>query len=217
MNGLLFHRPVCAQLPRAGIVHRLDKDTSGLMVVAKSEMAMHSLVQQLGLREVDRRYLALVHAQLHKPVIIDAPIGRDPRDPLKMAVVAEGLGKVAATLVVPIAFANGVTLVQCKLATGRTHQIRVHMRSIGHPLVGDTTYGAVRSGAAPVSIQRQALHAWRLAFAHPRHKQIVSHQSMPEADFMVACQELGLERALLAYAKKFFVPNLSANLVTSKE
>jgi 23S rRNA pseudouridine1911/1915/1917 synthase len=215
MNGLLFHRPTCASLPRAGIVHRLDKDTSGLMVVAKTAAAMLSLVGQLAARQVDRRYLALVEGTLDSDQIVEAPIGRDPKDPLKMAVVTTGAGREAATLISPIASVNGATLVQCKLATGRTHQIRVHLRSLGYPLLGDTTYGSKKNTVStePI-IRRQALHAWRLAFNHPRNGQIVQVQSEPEADFLSACVALGLQHSWEKVCNEPFVPNLSANLIT---
>jgi 23S rRNA pseudouridine1911/1915/1917 synthase len=171
-------------------------------------------VGQLAAREVDRRYLALVEGTLVSDQIVEAPIGRDPKDPVKMAVVATGAGREAATLISPIASVNACTLVQCKLATGRTHQIRVHLRSLGHPLLGDATYGSKKPATEAPLINRQALHAWRLAFAHPRTGQIVQVQSEPEADFLAACQALGLEHSWEKIRSEPFTPQLTANLVS---
>lgn len=166
LNGLLHHRPALALLPRAGIVHRLDKDTSGLLVVAASERALASLSAQLADRSMSRRYLALASGRLDSAFTVDAPIGRDPRMRTRMAVVEGPLGKAARTHVLPLreGVLRGapVTLIECRLESGRTHQIRVHLRHVGHPLVGDAIYG----GAADIVV-RQALHAWRLGFEHP--------------------------------------------------
>ena len=175
LNGLLAHHAGAASLPRAGIVHRLDKDTSGLMVVAKTVPAMTSLVRQIAAREVRRIYLALAHGRIPwETACIEAPIGRDPSARLRMAVVHSG--KPARTDVDRIAVwepdaatqargpaASPVTAVRCRLHTGRTHQIRVHMAARGHPLVGDVVYG----GRPMLGLTRQALHAAELAFAHP--------------------------------------------------
>jgi 23S rRNA pseudouridine1911/1915/1917 synthase len=160
-NALLHHARELAALPRAGIVHRLDKDTSGLLVVAKSEVARGDLVRQLQARSVRREYLALVHGRLAHGGAIDAPIGRHPVRRTAMAVVAKG--KHAVThYEVRERFAD-CTLLECRLETGRTHQIRVHLASLKHPLVGDPVYGR-RHG---IPFQRQALHAWRLGLEHP--------------------------------------------------
>ena len=166
LNAILHHAPQCAALPRAGIVHRLDKDTSGLLVIAKTAEAQTALVRQLQARTVTREYLAVVHGGLRAGGVIDAPIGRHPVERTRMAVAARGRSARTHYSVVR-AFAHA-TLVKCTLETGRTHQIRVHMRSIGHPIVGDPVYGlrAARTDARPM-LPRQALHAARLALVHP--------------------------------------------------
>lgn len=167
LNGLLARDPRASSLPRAGIVHRLDKDTSGLMVVARSRHAMDALVRLIADRKVSRQYLALAHRPWQgvadRPV--DAPIGRDPRNRLRMAVVdmAVHAGKPARTDVHFLTGNDLGCLVKCTLHTGRTHQIRVHMALIGHPLIADTLYG----GIPLAGMARQALHAFRLSFVHP--------------------------------------------------
>lgn len=167
LNALLHHLPALATLPRAGIVHRLDKDTSGLMVVAKTLAAHTDLVRQLEARTVTRHYLALARGDLPRSVIVDAPIGRHPVQRTTMAIVARG--KPARTHVDVLERHGATTLVRCRLETGRTHQIRVHLASLGHPLVGDPVYGG-RAASLPEplrSFRRQALHAERLALLHP--------------------------------------------------
>jgi 23S rRNA pseudouridine1911/1915/1917 synthase len=163
LNGLLARDAQAALLPRAGIVHRLDKDTSGLMVVARTRAMMDALVQRIAAREVARQYVALAHRAWAGPRTrqVEAPIGRDPRNRLRMAVVESGKPAVTAFELLQDAAAG--CWVRATLQTGRTHQIRVHMAHIGHPLVSDELYG----GAAGASLSRQALHAYRLAFAHP--------------------------------------------------
>lgn len=167
LNGLLAYDPAFADLPRAGIVHRLDKDTSGLMLIARTRPAMDALVRMIAARKVQRQYLALAHGPWSGPAAreVSVPIGRDPKNRLRMAVVdlARHAGKEARTSFELRSSGASGCLVRCTLHTGRTHQIRVHMASIGHPLVADLTYG----GAAAAGLQRQALHAFHLALPHP--------------------------------------------------
>jgi 23S rRNA pseudouridine1911/1915/1917 synthase len=166
LNALLHHAPALAHVPRAGIVHRLDKDTSGLLVVAKTVEAHTDLVRQLAARAVTREYRALVHGRVSGPGTIDAPIGRHPVARTRMAVTARG--RAARTRYRVVERFGAATLVGVTLETGRTHQIRVHMRALGHPVVGDPTYGRRRGAAdALAAFPRQALHAARLGLAHP--------------------------------------------------
>ena len=173
LNALLARAPALAELPRAGIVHRLDKDTSGLLVVAKNLAAQTALVRQMQERSVEREYAALVHGVVAAAGSIAAPIGRDPRVRTRMAVVANGKPAVTHYRVWE-RFAR-CTLLICRLETGRTHQIRVHLASLGHPLVGDPVYRRRRAGDATAlgRFPRQALHAQRLALVHP-----ASHEKM---------------------------------------
>jgi 23S rRNA pseudouridine1911/1915/1917 synthase len=191
LNGLLALDPASAQLPRAGIVHRLDKDTSGLMVVARSRLAMDGLVAAIAARAVTRQYLALAHHpwQGAMSCTVEAPIGRDPRDRLRMGVVdlQRHAGKAAKTDVYCLASQAQGCWVRCHLHTGRTHQIRVHMAHLGHPLVGDRVYG----GKPVAGMQRQALHATLLQFDHPVTQRKLSFQSPPPADFLGLLQHWG--------------------------
>ncbi|WP_284155427.1 23S rRNA pseudouridine(1911/1915/1917) synthase RluD [Sulfuricystis multivorans] len=190
MNALLHHAPELAEVPRAGIVHRLDKDTSGLMVVAKTLAAQTHLVRALAARQVKRHYLALVHGRVEAEGCVDAPIGRHPTQRIKMAVVKQG-GKAARTHYAVRERLKRATLLECRLETGRTHQIRVHMASIGHPLVGDPVYGKKKSGDALLdSFGRQALHAFRLALAHPAAGTEMTWESPLPADFTALLEAL---------------------------
>ena len=192
LNGLLAHDPGIVIVPRAGIVHRLDKDTSGLMVVARSRIVMDALVQAIAARDVGRQYLAIGQGPwtgLAKRTV-EAAIGRDPRNRLRMAVVdlEHGHGKNARTDLVFLANCTEACLVHCILHTGRTHQIRVHMASIGHPLVADTVYG----GSAIPELQRHALHAFRLELVHPISGVQLRFQVDPPPDFRGLLDTWGL-------------------------
>ncbi len=192
LNGLLAHHAGAASLPRAGIVHRLDKDTSGLMLVGKSRQAVEALVRAIAAREVNRQYLALAQGRWQGAAEkgVDQPIGRDVHNRLRMAVVRPdtGIGKVAQTTIRLLDASDQACLVACKLHTGRTHQIRVHMAWLGHPLVGDTLYG----GRAMWGIERQALHAARLSLRHPISGEPLAFRSPPPPDLLAAIAGSGL-------------------------
>lgn len=182
LNGLLHHTPALAGVPRAGIVHRLDKDTSGLMMVAKTLEAQTALVRQLQARTVRREYLAVVAGIVAQAGTVDAPVGRHPALRTQMAVLAADAAgaKPAITHYTPLAaYARGATLIECRLESGRTHQIRVHLRHIGHALVGDPVYGVLPSRGW---LGRQALHARKLAFKHPHTMRLVTFEAPPPAD-----------------------------------
>lgn len=185
LNGLLARDAAAAALPRAGIVHRLDKDTSGLMVVGKTLLAVTALARAIAAREVHRHYLAIVHgAVVAAQFRVDAPIGRDPQSRIRMAIVASG--KPARTDVERLVSAGANSGLRCTLHTGRTHQIRVHLASRGHPLVADAVYG----GRPELGMTRQALHATRLGFAHPISGEALQFDSPPPADFSAAWQAM---------------------------
>jgi 23S rRNA pseudouridine1911/1915/1917 synthase len=183
MNGLLGLDHQLMDLPRAGIVHRLDKDTSGLMVVARTRQSMDALVKQISVREVKRQYLAISDKPWtgSKQKTVDLPIGRDPAQRLRMAVVdlAKNSGKTATTHFHVLSQSEQGVLVRCILETGRTHQIRVHMASLKLPLLGDTVYG----GTAHPLMTRQALHAEQLAFEHPISGKALTFRSNLPEDF----------------------------------
>lgn len=200
MNGLLAHHAGAASLPRAGIVHRLDKDTSGLMVVGKTLEAVTALSRAIAAREVKRQYLALAHGQVPESVSIASSIGRDPATRVRMAVVPSGkpartdVQRLLCAQVQPTSAgrhdedrpARWVSGVLCTLHTGRTHQIRVHLSSRRHPLVADTLYG----GAPILGMARQALHAARLGFVHPATGASLQFEASLPADMAAAWAEL---------------------------
>jgi 23S rRNA pseudouridine1911/1915/1917 synthase len=176
LNGILFRYPNSKNIPRAGIVHRLDKNTTGLMVVAKSLEAQVDLVRQLQSKSVRREYFALVNGRAPAKGTIDQPIGRHPRNRTKMAIVTNG--KNAVTHFTSLDGGDGWSALSCLLETGRTHQIRVHLTSIGHPLLGDKSYTGNTKRHAPLldtlSFQRQALHAKRLTLTHPNTGELMN-------------------------------------------
>jgi len=178
LNALLAHAPGLAAVPRAGIVHRLDKDTSGLLVVAKNVSAQANLAEQLARRTMRRTYLAIVHGDPPGRGVIDAPVGRDVRVRTRMAVTRRG--KEARTRYHVLERFGQAALLECRLETGRTHQIRVHLQHIRHPLVGDPVYRrGTRHGLA---LARQALHAAELELRHPRTGKSMSWRAPLPAD-----------------------------------
>ena len=191
LNALLHHDPKLAELPRAGIVHRLDKETSGLMVVARTLPAYTALVDLLSRHEVERQYEAVVLGTMVAGGTVDAPIGRSMGDRLRQSVRDEEDGKRAVTHYRLRERFRAHSLLQCQLETGRTHQIRVHMAHINHPLLGDPMYGGglkLPKGASPELIaelrgfRRQALHAERLSFVHPISGETLSFNAERPAD-----------------------------------
>ena len=158
---------------RPGIVHRLDRDTSGLMLVARTERAHRRLSRMMRDRDIERRYLALVHGEFPPALTVDRPIGRDPRRRTRQAVVPVG-GKEAITHFRTVERLGHLTLVEARLETGRTHQVRVHLEAAGHPVVGDPLYG---QGRPAHGLDRQFLHAYRLALPHPATGDEMSFES----------------------------------------
>jgi 23S rRNA pseudouridine1911/1915/1917 synthase len=198
LNGLLHRWPQLAGVPRAGIVHRLDKDTSGLLVVAKTLPSQTDLVRQLQERSMGRTYLALVWGQPISSGRVDAAIARHSRDRTRMAVSKSPLAKPAVTHYTRVA--NGVlegkpvALLRCQLETGRTHQIRVHLQSIGFPLVGDTVYGKQHLAAV---FPRQALHAVNLQLRHPASQQFAEWFAPLPSDMMQLLARAGMDQKVV--------------------
>ena len=201
VNALLHH---CAGqlsgiggVARPGIVHRIDKDTSGLIVAAKHDKAHEGLAKQFAAHSIDRRYLAIVAGLPNPPQgMVDAPLARSSANRQKMAIVADGRGKRAVThyrLLEPL---KEAALVECRLETGRTHQVRVHMTSIGHPLLGDPVYGrgriVHRDLLNQLDFKRQALHAAELGFVHPISKESLSFKSAVPSDMQELFRALTL-------------------------
>lgn len=203
LNGLLHHNATQANLPRAGIVHRLDRETTGLMVVAKTLEAHASLVSQLQDKSLNREYEAVVLGVMTGGGKVDAPVGRHPNDRKRMAVTASG--KHAVTHYRVAERFRGHTLVKVKLETGRTHQIRVHMTHIRYPLVGDPTYGRLRfpAGASPAlrealhGFRRQALHARKLGLVHPASGEYLEFEAPLPADMESLLAALRQDKALV--------------------
>ncbi len=202
-NALLHHDPALAAVPRAGIVHRLDKDTSGLMVVARTLAAHHALVGQLQSRSVGREYLAVAVGVMTGGGTVEQPIGRHPVDRKRMAVVAHG-GKPAVTHYRVVERFRGHTLLRVRLETGRTHQIRVHLAWLKHPLAGDPVYGGrprLPAGASALlretllAFRRQALHAGRLSLVHPASGESMSWEAPPPEDFRALLEALRADLA----------------------
>jgi 23S rRNA pseudouridine1911/1915/1917 synthase len=201
VNALLHH---CAGrlsgiggVARPGIVHRIDKDTSGLLVVAKTDVAHEGLAAQFARHSIDRRYRAIVAGRPMPPEgSVDAPLARSTANRQKMAIVEDGRGKRAVTHYRTIRRLRDAALVECRLETGRTHQVRVHMTSLGHPLLGDPVYGRIRSGSRDVlkelGFHRQALHAAELGFRHPVTAAALSFKSDIPSDMQELLSALAL-------------------------
>ncbi|EGQ0287484.1 RluA family pseudouridine synthase [Staphylococcus pseudintermedius] len=191
VNGLMYQIKNLSGINgeiRPGIVHRIDKDTSGLLMVAKNDVAHRSLVEQLMAKTVKRKYIALVHGHIpHEFGTIDAPIGRNKNDRQSMAVVDDG--KEAVTHFNVIETFKNYTLVECELETGRTHQIRVHMKYIGYPLVGDPKYGPKKT----LEIGGQALHAGLIGFEHPKTGEYIERFAPLPAEFKAVIEQVRKE------------------------
>ncbi|EHA6092732.1 RluA family pseudouridine synthase [Staphylococcus pseudintermedius] len=191
VNGLMYQIKNLSGINgeiRPGIVHRIDKDTSGLLMVAKNDVAHRSLVEQLMAKTVERKYIALVHGHIpHEFGTIDAPIGRNKNDRQSMAVVDDG--KEAVTHFNVIETFKNYTLVECELETGRTHQIRVHMKYIGYPLVGDPKYGPKKT----LEIGGQALHAGLIGFEHPKTGEYIERFAPLPAEFEAVIEQVRKE------------------------
>jgi 23S rRNA pseudouridine1911/1915/1917 synthase len=204
LNALLYHYPGIENVPRAGIVHRLDKDTTGLMVVAKTLQAQTQLVNQLQDRSMGREYEAITMGVMTGGGVVEAPIARHPTQRTKMAVAPEDMGKEAVTHYRVLKKFNAHTHVRCKLETGRTHQIRVHMSHIGYPLVGDQTYFGRFRLPKGISLhlrqvlqnfQRQALHARELSLWHPTTDEYMTWEVELPQDFADLLQALSDEQS----------------------
>jgi 23S rRNA pseudouridine1911/1915/1917 synthase len=201
VNALLHHcggsLSGIGGVARPGIVHRIDKDTSGLLVVAKTDRAHEALAKQFAAHSIDRRYLAIVNGvPTHSGGTVDAPLARSSTDRKKIAIVESGRGKRAVTHWRTMTNLNKAALVECRLETGRTHQVRVHMASIGHPLLGDPVYGrgkgVHRDLLNQLDFERQALHAAGLGFTHPISKDRLSFESALPSDMQQLFNELGV-------------------------
>jgi len=201
VNALLHHcggsLSGIGGVARPGIVHRIDKDTSGLLVVAKTDVAHEGLARQFAAHSIDRRYLAIVRGVPNASTgTVDAPLARSSANRKKIAIVEAGRGKRAVTHWTRLEVLRDAALVECRLETGRTHQVRVHMGSIGHPLLGDPVYGGTSKSHSKLlrelGFQRQALHAAELGFTHPVTKQKISFASVMPADMQELFKALGV-------------------------
>ncbi len=194
MNAVLWHFPQTKTLPRAGIVHRLDKDTSGLMVIALTETAQHKLVKAISKHEVVREYVAVAEGLITAGGTVDREIGRDPYNRIKMCVMPDGFGREAVTHYRVVEQFREHTLLKLRLETGRTHQIRVHMAYLHHPLLGDAVYGVKRQHLLPHAAEElsetlrqyrhQALHAAHIEFTHPVSGQTLAFDAPLPSEFM---------------------------------
>ncbi len=215
LNALLHHFPECSEVPRAGIVHRLDKDTSGLLVIAKNLEAQHSLVQQLQSRKMERRYIALAWGKTPMSKVIHGAIGRDSKDRLRMSMQTSG-GKEATTHLTTLFHAlfesKPISLVSCELETGRTHQIRVHLESLGHALINDPIYKnkiphqtalVLKNQLYDAGIQfpGQFLHAGLLGLEHPRTKEHIRIHVQPPSAYIQTLEFLNIPHS--AWEKVF--------------
>ncbi len=219
LNGLLAYDASLAAVPRAGIVHRLDAGTSGLMVIARTVSAQFELVRQLQLRSVVREYWALVAGAVAPSLTIDAALARDPRNPLRFRVSSAATARPARTWIRRIdqwtmpASPAIVSWIACRLDTGRTHQIRVHLESIGHPLLGDPVYRRQLPLALsnPGGIGRQALHACRLQLLHPVHGEAMAWSCPPPQDLHKLLRTLGASEAQIRPPyPQYIVPGAAA-------
>lgn len=194
MNGLLHHQQSLDILPRAGIVHRLDKDTTGLMVIAKTPLCYQTLIQMMQERQIKRKYFALVHGLVRANGTISTPFGRHPQNRLKMSV--RPTGKMAVTHYKVAEKFSQNTLMDITLETGRTHQIRVHLQHLGYPIVGDPLYGKTRApGKSSISealnqFPRQALHAYELSFMHPIEQKPLTFSAILPDDFATLLENI---------------------------
>ena len=195
VHALLYHIKDLAGIGgimRPGIVHRIDKDTSGLLVIAKNDEAHLGLADQMKTKQAGRIYMAVIQGYLpESPMCVNEPIGRSLRDRKKMAVIPNG--RSATTHTTTLETYRGYSLVQCALETGRTHQIRVHLSYIGHPIVGDTVYGASKGS---LGMTTQALHAYELHLIHPRTGEQLTFHAQPPADFLTLLHALRKEAQL---------------------
>lgn len=192
VNAVLGHNPaiVTGNRERPGIVHRLDRETSGVMLIAKNDLGLHDLQRQFAAREIHKTYLALVNGIVKTPQgKIDAPLARDPRDRKRMAIVNAPHARASVTVFQVLAHADKYTLLRVEPETGRTHQIRVHLAFLKHPVVGDLLYGKKKND---LNLTRQFLHAWRMTFRHPTtHREMTFTAPMP-ADLERALVQIGI-------------------------